>query len=204
MALCPINCTTDLVGLPQESCKPIIRPKTISRFIFFPCNIELPETITPENIKPFFDDGDIVITRELAEITLAAPTYEEIRVSDCRPALRQVATREVTFRDFNAVTGSLTSPGTPDLYFDYDFWQDKVDSANRLRYGVVYCDGDVKIAKNEDGSYMTADMTAILEYITPANGGKTEYKAISVIFQGDPLNLTVKPSFNIIDAEIVI
>lgn len=205
MAVCPSNCVTDLVGLPQEECKPKIRKDTLSRFIFFPCNIELPDPITDENIVPFFEDGSIVITRELAEIVVGEPTFEEISVSQCRPPLRQVATREITFRDFNAVS-TVTSPATGvDDYLDYDFWQDKVDSANRLRYGIVSCDGDVKLAKDEQGNFLTADMTAFLAYIVPGGGGaNTEYKDVRIRFQGDPLNLTVKPSFNIIDAGVVI
>lgn len=205
MAICPSNCTTDIVGNPPEVCKPVIRQRSLSRLIMFPCNIELPDPITNENIKPFFDDGSIVFSSELAEIIPGAPTFEEIRVSDCRPPERRVATREITFRDLVAVTGNAGSPATETSFFDFYFWKDKVDSQNRLRYGWAYCNGDVVLAKNEDGSFMTADLTVFLDYIRPAAGGtNTEFKSGSIRFQGDPLNLNNEPSFNLIDAEIVI
>lgn len=205
MAICPTSCTAPLVRNPEEPCKPVIRQRTPSRFIFFGCNTQFPEPITDENIAALFEDGDIVISSELAEFVFGAPTYEEIRVSDCRPALRQVATREVTFRDLTAVAGTTGSPAASTDYFDYAFWQDKVDSANRLGYGIVYCDGDVVLARNADGSFMTADMTVFLDYIRPANGGSsTEFKSGSIRFQGDPLALTNTPEFNIVDAGIVI
>lgn len=202
---CPTNCTTDLTSNPVEVCKPVIRSRTLIRLVMFGCNIVLPDPITDENIKPFFDDGSMVISSELAEIVLGAPTFEEIRVSDCRPPQRVVATREITFRDLIAITGNVGSPATETTYFDYYFWKDKVDSQNRLRYGWAYCNGDVVLAKNEDGTFMTADLSAFLDYINPANGGsKTEFKNITIRFQGDPLNLNNTPSFNLIDAAIVI
>lgn len=205
MAICPSSCTTNLVSNPQEPCKPVIRQRSLSRLIMFGCNVELPDPITDENIKPFFDDGSMVFSSELAEIIPGAPTYEEIRVSDCRPAERKVATREITFRDLVALTGNAGSPATLTNFFDYYFWKDKVDSQGRLRYGWAYCDGDVVLAKNEDGSFMTADLTVFLDYIRPANGGtNTEFKSGSIRFQGDPLNLNNEPSFNMIDAGIVI
>lgn len=204
-SICPTSCTTDLVGNPPEVCTPVIRQKTLSRLVFFSCGIELPDPITNENIKPFFDDGSMVISSELAEIIPGAPTYEEIRVSDCRPAQRVVATREITFRDLVAITGNIGSPATETSFFDYAFWKDKVDNQNRLRYGWAYCNGDVVLARNEDGSFMTADLTMFLDYIRPANGGSsTEFKSGSIRFQGDPINLNNTPEFNLVDAEIVI
>lgn len=205
MAICPASCTTPLVSNPQSECKPVIRQRTLSRLVMFPCNITLPDPITDENILPFFEDGSIVVSSELSEIIPAAPTYEEIRVSDCRPAQREVATREITFRDLIAITGNIGSPAAESEYFDFYFWQDKVDSANRLYYGWAYCNGDVVLARNEDGSFMTADMTAYLDYIRPANGGSsTEFKNLSIRFQGDPLNLSNTPEFNLITAGVIL
>lgn len=202
---CPTNCTTDIIGNPPEVCKPVIRNRTLSRLVMFPCNIVLPDPITNENIEPYFTDGSIVISSELAEIIPAAPTYEEIRVADCRPPERIVATREITFRDLIAVTGNAGSPPTETSYYDYAFWQDKIDSQGRLRYGWAYCNGDVVLAKNEDGTFMTADISAFLDYIRPAGGGaSTEFKNITVRFQGDPLNLSNTPSFNLVEAGIII
>lgn len=205
MALCPSNCTTTLIKNPQGACTPIIRDITPSRFVFWPCNVELPDPITSENILPFFEDGSMVVSSETAEIVFAAPTFEEIRVSQCRPALRRISTREVTFRDLIAVTGVTGSPAASTDFFDYAFWQDKVDAGNRLYYGIAFCNGDVRLARNQDGSFMTADMTAFLDYINPTNGGSsTEFKSLSIRFQGDPLALWNTPEFNLITAGVVL
>lgn len=205
MAICPSNCTVSLVKNPQEPCKPVKRQRTLSRLVMFPCNVELPDPITNENIKAFFDDGSMVVSSELAEIVASAPTYEEIEISACRPKEKTVSARQITFRDLVALTGTAGSPAAETSYFDYAFWQDKIDSQGRLRFGWAYCNGDVVLAKNEDGTYMTASMAAFLDYIKPSNGGtNTEFKNITIDFQGDPLNLNNTPSFNLVTAEIVI
>lgn len=204
MALCPSQCgDTTLIGNPQGNCDTSIRQTTISRFIFFECNTVLPDPITDENIAPLFADGNIVWSQPLADIVVGDPTYETLVISDCIPPFQYVSTRAITFNDKTSVTTSANSPSEINVYADYDFWQDKLDNQSRLNYGVVYCNGDVKIARDTDGSLLTASITAVLNYQKPTGGGKnTEFKQVSITFQGDPLALTNKPEFNLVDAGI--
>lgn len=206
MGYCPSNCSDiTLVRNPQENCEVTTRRDTPSRLIFFECNTTLPDPITNENIKPLFDSGAIVASMELAQVTFGDPTYEEIIVSDCRPPERYVATRSMTFQDLNAVTYGVSSPSEDDPYFDYDFWDDKQRNQRRLNYGVAYCSGDVRLARAADGSLLTASITAILNYQRPTAGGaSTEFKQVEIVFQGDPLALTNKPEFNLIEAGIIL
>lgn len=109
----------------------------------------------------------------------------------------------MTFNDKTSVTTSAASPSDINIYADYDFWQDKNDNQTRLNYGIVYCNGDVKIARDTDGTLLNASVSAILNYQKATNGGKsTEFKQVSIVFQGDPLALTNKPEFNLVDAGI--
>lgn len=203
MALCPAGCTTSLLPNPPEACTPTKRLTTPSRLIFFPCSVDLPDPITNENIAPFFEDGSIVASMPLSEMVFNAPNFEEIRMADCYPSERYVATRELTFQDKYAVTGDAGSPPAETAYFDYYFWNDKQQNKQRLRYMIAYCNGDVKVARDENGNYLTADLVVYLDYIRSASGGQSvEFKSGSVIFQGDPVALSNVPEFNLIDAGI--
>lgn len=204
MGLCPSTCgDTTLIGNPQGNCDTSFRQTTPSRLIFWECNVTLPDPITDENIAPLFANGTIVWSQPLADIVFADPTYETLTLDDCRPPLQYVATREMTFNDKTSVTTAASSPAEINIYADYDFWQDKLDNQARLNYGIVYCNGDVKLARASDGTLLTAAVTAVLNYQKPTNGGSsTEFKQISVTFQGDPLALTNKPEFNLVDAGI--
>lgn len=204
MGVCPSNCgDITLVRNPQENCVTSIRQTTPNRAMFFTCNTELPNPITPEAIKALFDSGAIVASMPLAEVAFGDPVYEEIRVSDCSTPYKYVASRPMTFRDVNSVTYGASSPSDINEYFDYDFWDDKLTNQARLNYMIGYCNGDVKIARDTDGSLLTASITAILNYQKPTNGGKsTEFKQVEINFEGDPISLKNKPEFNLLEAGI--
>lgn len=199
MGVCPSICgTIDLIGNPQSGCETSIRRKTISRFAFFSCTTDLPEPITNNNIKPLFDDGSIVASSPLANITLSDPQYEDVVVDDCTTPQRVIVSREITFQDRYSVVDNSGSPTTYDNYHDYDFWADKLQHQQKLNYMVIYCDGDVKVARDEDGNLLTASITAYLNQDGGTNGGKkVEFKQVSINFNGDPLALTNKPEFNL-------
>jgi hypothetical protein len=205
MGLCPNQCgDTTLVGNPQTSCTTTVRKTTPNRVFFYLCDTTLPDPIDDTNIVPLFDNGEIVASMPLANVTFADPTYEEVIKDDCSVPDRFIVSREMTFEDRYAVASSAGSPAVVTDYLDYDFWQDKLDNQTRLNYMIGYCNGDVKVARDTDGSLLTASITAVLNYQRPANaGGKsTEFKQVSILFQGDPLDLRNKPEFNLVDAGI--
>lgn len=207
MATCPSSCgDIDLIGNPQTDCEVSLRQTTPSRFAFFGCTTTLPDPITDVAIKALFDDGTIVASSELANVEFADPTTEDITISDCKPPLRQIVSREVTFEDRTAISRTAGSPATTDPFFDYDFWQDKLDNQGKLNYMVIYCNGDVKIARDKDGNLLSATMQGWLNYQRPGTAGNksTEFKRLSILFDGDPLAMYNKPEFNYIEAGITL
>lgn len=205
---CPQNCgTTVLVKNPQTACVTSIRQKTLSRIAFFDCNTTLPDPYTGAAFKALFDSGAIVASMPLGNIQWADPATEDIPVDDCTPARQFIQTREMTFEDRIAVSKTSGSPSVTDEYFDYDFWQDKVDNQLILRYMLIYCDGDVVIPTDRAGNPLGATMLAYLsgQRSQTQGGATTEFKRGSLRFQGDPLAFhTAKPAFNYIEAAISI
>lgn len=202
---CPSTCgDITLISNPTSDCETSVRQTTPSRLFFWPCNANIPTTINTSNIAALFSDGTFVATSRLANVAWNDPTYEDVIVDDCNPAQQILVSREVTFEDRTAVTSDAASPAIEDEYHDYDFWQDKLDNQTKLYYGVIYCNGDVKLAKDTSGNYLTARLTAYLNYQRPGTGGglMTEFKRVSVLFNGDPLALTNKPVANLDDAGV--
>jgi hypothetical protein len=207
MANCPSACgDITLISNPPSNCETSLRQTTPSRFIYFACNADIPDTINTSNIKALFDSGVFVATSPLANITWNDPQYEDIQVDDCNPNQQYITSREVTFEDRTAVTADSDSPAIEDEYHDYDFWQDKLDNQAKLYSGVIYCNGDVKLFKDSEGNYLTGRVTGYLNYQRPGTGGGkfTEFKRLSFTYNGDPLGFTNKVVANIDDAGVVL
>lgn len=204
MGLCPSSCAGNtLIGLPTANCVPSLRRDTPNRLFFFPCDLDLPDPIQG-NIKPLFDDGTIVYSSPLANIVLNDPNFDDVIYDECSPADKVVSTREMTFEDRFAISKTSGSPATTNDYFDLDVWQDKINNRFRMRYMIGFCSGNVIIPTDENGDYLTAILTLYRSYQKPqTQGGKwIEFKRGSIVFQGDPFNLTVKPAFNLADENI--
>lgn len=206
MGLCPASCSDiTLIGNPTTNCVPSLRKKTISRLLFWPCSVDLPTPITG-NIKPLFDDGTIVYSSSLANIVVNDPNFDDVVYDECSPVDKVPSTREITFEDRFAISKTSGSPATTNTYFDYDFWQDKLSNRFSLRFGIVYCDGDVEIPKDDNGNSLTATITVFRSWQKPqTQGGQwIEFKKASIVFQGDPFSLSSKPAFNLSDEGIVL
>lgn len=201
MANCPINCVDELIANPEDNCILEVRRKTLSRISFFACSTDLPDPITDEAIAELYEQGQIVISSELANLAFGDPTYEDVPISDCRPNLQILTARELTFEDRVAI--SIGSPVNG--YFDYDFWQDKISKQANLNFILHYCDGDSVIARNEQGGLLTARITGYLNWQVPTTKGNTniEFKRLSITFNGDPLGFYNKPEFNLYTAGIL-
>lgn len=207
MGLCPAACDDiTLIGLPTENCVPSLRQTTPSRLFFFPCSTVLPDPL-PGNIKPLFDDGTIVYSSALANIAFEDPAFDDVLYDECSPVDKVVSTRTMTFEDRFAISKTtVTSPAGTDPYFDYKFWADKQKNRFTMRYMIGYCNGDVIIPADELGNYLTASLTIYRAYQKPqTQGGKwIEFKKATITFQGDPIGLTVEPSFNLTTEGIVL
>lgn len=205
IAPCPTNCTdADLIGLPTDSCNTSFRRTTPDRFGFFDCSTDLPQSGNQAAInaamKALFDAGKLVFTSPLALLTPQDPSYDEVQIDDCSPATPLLATRTITFEDRTAIDLSTVSPFTGTKYFDYDFWIDKINNQRNIRWMLGYCNGDVKVIPN------IATLRGFVDYLRAqtAGGLSTETKKFSVTFNGDPLDMSIKPTWNFIDAGITL
>jgi hypothetical protein len=207
MSYCAADCpgAGTLVGNPTASCTENYRNKTISRLLFFDCGTDLPSPLTCESMDTLFTSRAIVASSELANVVVNDPTTEDVVISDCRPPRKKVVARNITWEDRFAIALSTGSPAVVNQYFDYDFWKDKKNARLRLRYGIVFCDGDVIICRDSKGQPLSAEFDVFLSYqksSTPG-GQSVEFKKGSIDFAGDPLDFA-KPDFNINDCGIVL
>lgn len=211
MSLCLLGCAGPT--LLQQPLNCVVNQRldsTISRLIFFACQTQLPSPITCENIMPLFESGAFIATSPLANITLADPTTEDVIYNECAPAYKKTVGRDLTFEDHYAVSETqsspATSPATSNPYFDYTFWDSLVNQFTQLRCGIVYCNGDVRIARNLSGFPMTFNLQAFISYQKPSTQGAgwVEFKKGTISFQGDPLGGFLPPDFNLDECGITI
>lgn len=202
MANCPSNCgDIVLIGNPQENCEDSQRFIAISRIAFYPCSVDLPDPIQG-NIKPLFDDGTIVVSSKMRNVTLNDPETQDILVSDCDKPIKLVTGRNMTAEDAIAVEYGANSPLVNNPYWDYNFWKDKQNKQISLRVMIIYCNGDVRIA-SPNGTPLSVTVFPYLKYERPQNGGPgLEFKFINFDFNGDPLDLSITPAFNLEDEGI--
>lgn len=199
MAYCPSDCADDDLLPPNPGdCDLSVRKRNIDRIMFFNCGTDLPDPFTCEGLEALVTSGDLTFSSPLANIEVQDPEFEELQVADCLPPDRTVVSRTITFQDRIAVTKTAAqSPqGAITPFYDYDFWQNKTQHKFTLRYGLVFCDGSIVIAKNADGSYMEASLDVFLSYERQGTGGNSyilEIKKGQLQFKGDPLDLGNKP-----------
>lgn len=205
MSSCPNNCgDIEILSYPQADCVTSLRYNQPSRYVFKPCDVDLPSPITNIGMKTLHDSGLIGFTSELANITFGDPTFEEIAVSDCSPALQVVNGRQITAEDRIMVQLTEGSPAQEAKFFDYRFWERIVELQSKLHFGIASCNGDVRWARHKDGTFQTISVTAFINYQRPSTqGGKfVEFKNIQINSNGDPLALWNIPEWNYSDAGI--
>lgn len=199
---CFTNCIPDqLVGLPTSNCATDLRRTTPSRLFMYNCDIELPSGAgIGAAMKALFDAGDIVSSMPLSNVLFEDPTYEEILISDCQPPRQLLMTRAMTFEDRWAVDVTNISPYVENAFFDYDFWVNKLNNQENIRFMLAYCNGDVREIE------FVGSLRGFVNYIKPQQAGapSTETKNFRLLFNGDPLDMNSKPVFNYIDAGIIL
>lgn len=199
MGWCPTDCgTITILGTPPI-CQQDPRLKTLSQVGFYACNTSFPDPLDATAIETLIADGSIVFSQELSNITLNDPTFTEIIVSDCQPARRVVANREMTANDRIGITLSEGSPVVTTPFYDWQFWADKEEKIISLYTLWKYCDGDVIIVRDKNGNPITADLKVTVNYdAAGAQGGaRPELKVLSFVYAGDPVNVYNPPAFNI-------
>lgn len=209
MGFCPDNCADiTLIGNPAGGCNFGSRERTIKRLHFFSCKTALPDPLTEAAVKALYTSKAIVVSMPLANVQWGEPEINTENLSDCVPDFEKVVAREMTFEDNIAVVIS-DDPATSGVneankYWDLDFWADKMQHRMLLRYAIEYCNGDVVIAKNPDGTPMEASLNVYLSAKDKTAGkGKLEMKVGKLKFNGDPLAFAqAKPDYNMNDYNI--
>lgn len=202
---CPASCgTITILANPSSSCQDNIRRKTVSRFIFYPCSIQLPSPITNASMLALFTAGQLVFTSALGNIVPADPATEDIMVDECSTARKVITTRTITFEDRVAINNTTYSPSVQAPYFDYNFWQDKNNQQLQLNVMIAYCDGDVIIPQDGNGNPLKMSMLVFLSFQKPQNvgGAWVEFKKGEMTFRGDPFDMSTPPSWNYLTAGI--
>lgn len=204
MANCPSNCQTTLLQYPPSACFDDLRFKTLERIGFLLCTATLPSPVTAENLQPLLDDGDLVFTKPLGNLVWDAPITEDIPFSDCAPARQKIMGRVLNADDKIAVSLTSGSPAVTDLYYDYDWIQDKIDKQALLNPLFVYCDGDVVVSA-PGGIPVKMTILAYIDWIKSGTqgGSSTEFKRWTFRFSNDPFAFdTAKPLFNLYELGI--
>lgn len=192
MGLCLSNCEDiNIIPLPPSGCTLSTRNKTISRLAFFLCTTDLADPMTCNALSTIVNAGAMVFTSELANIDVGTPEYEDVVISECRPALQKCVGRTFAFEDRIAIAAPdpNTSPVTTNNFYDYEYWRDKINNQFQLRCGIVTCDGDLIIPRDKAGNLLSVTITGTVNYQKPSTqgGGWVEFKQLSVRWNGDPL-----------------
>lgn len=202
MSLCPAECADfTMVEVHQASCEMTYRKINIRSIGFYKCDAALPSPLTATALADLYAAGGIVFSNELVNVQVGEPTYEERKLSDCRPAYEELVEREISFEDRIKVEIQADAGATPpvleNLFLDYDFWQDKIDHQANLNYVFVMCNGDVVAPVDSNGNGLPATFRMNLSYESLSRGGAIEFKAGSLKFLGDPLAMKYKPVINL-------
>lgn len=195
-----------LIGNPKSDCKTSLRYSNIDRLVFKGCDVSLPDPETNIGLKTLYDNGLIVFSSPLANVTLGDPTTEDIIHSDCGVPQQIITSRQITAEDRIKIEDTTFSPAIQGSYRDYPFWQDKMNQQINLNLGIARCNGDITWARDEDGNFLRISVLVFLNFQRPgSNTGKfVEFKNIQITANGDFLGLHNVPTMNWIEAGITL
>lgn len=202
MAFCPANCEDQSVlPNPPADCELEIREQGINKIGFFLCDVSLPSPFDCTALETLVTNNQLAFSSPLAEIEITDPTQEQVTIAACLPPKNITTERVINFQDrIKKDVAATTSPVADAIpYYENDFWQDKLDKAERLRYMFVMCDGTVQVARDANGNYMEANINAFRAYENVGTGGTQKsitYIKATMTFAGDPLNLANKPELD--------
>jgi len=189
--LCTADCADyTLTPNPSAGCEPKLRTRNLDKIGFFLCSTSVPDPLDCASLKPLIDDGSIVFTSSLRNATWGDPTFADIVVSDCMPAVQYFTGRKLTADDAIAIevkdgSGTVTNP-----FGDYLLIKSLQKASFNLRAIFLYCDGTMEIPKDDKGNPVTLSFTAYRNYEKQGDDSNPIYlelKHIELTFKGDPL-----------------
>ncbi|ROI05455.1 hypothetical protein EGI16_03450 [Chryseobacterium sp. G0240] len=203
MAITPSNCQ-DFDLVPKESdCTIEEREVNIRSIGFYKSSTVLPYPLTAAALKELIAPADpattkpgLVFSNELANVTFADPQVAERKVSDSRPPIEAIESREVTFQDRIAVN---VTEASKIIFKDYEFWKDKKEHSTVLNYVFAMSDGRLIVPRQQNSlAGMSASFSMFLNFEAKNQGGAYEFKQGKIKFLGDPLDF-VQPDINLND-----
>ncbi|KAB1228454.1 hypothetical protein [Chryseobacterium viscerum] len=179
------------------------REANIRSFGFYKSSTVLPNPLTVAAIKELIAPADplttkpgLVFSNELANVTVADPQIAERKLSDSRPPVETVESREITFQDRLAVDVTEASKL---IFKDYEFWKDKKEHHTVLNYVIAMSDGRLIVPRQQNSlAGMAASFSIFLNFEAKNQGGAYEFKQGKIKFLGDPLDF-VQPDINLND-----
>jgi hypothetical protein len=198
----PTDCLDfDLVE-KESNCVQKEREVNIRAIGFYKASTVLPFPLTNDSVKELVVPTDpatkpgLVFSNELANVTLADPQVAERKLSDSRPPVESVESRELTFQDRIAVNVTEVSKV---IFKDYEFWKDKKEHQTVLNYVLVMSDGRLIVPRQPNSNAgMPASFSIFLNLEAKNQGGAYEFKQGKLKFLGDPLDF-VQPDINLND-----
>lgn len=193
-----------LIQLPEADCKTSLRYNNPDRLVFKGCDVDLATPETNIDLYTLYQAGKIAISSPLANWGFGAPTVDEINYADCNPTFKLISGRQLTVEDRIKIAITDGSPAVTAPFRDYEFWASVRNQQFNLNFGIAYCNGDIRWARDEEGNWLTMSVLVYVDYQRPSgNGGKfVEFKNITIDANGDFLDLNVVPTSNWITAGI--
>ena len=194
MSLCPTDCTDfDQVEIKNDACELGVRKANLRAIGFYKCDTVIPNPLTEASLTALLAPTapalpGAVISNELANVQIGEPQMTQTKISDSRPELEVIESREITFQDRIKVDVTVLSQT---VFKDYDFWRDKKEHATRLNYFLVMSDGRVIVPREDNSNNgMAASFGVFLNYETQQGGGGIEFKQGKLKFLGDPFDMS--------------
>lgn len=208
MSICSADCAQfDLTPNPSGGCQPTIRKRQLDKIGFYMCSTALPIPMTCENLAPLIANNSIVFTSSLANVSWADPTFDEVVITDCLPAIKYPTGRVLTAEDRIPIEIQAASGVTPNLFADYDFSKNKQEASFYLGYIFKYCDGTLEAPLDDNGNPLSGTFNIFRAYERQGSGATSytmELKKMEINFKEDPLkfippllDLTTCPDINI-------
>ncbi|MDV7696294.1 hypothetical protein N6B72_05110 [Chryseobacterium soli] len=197
------DCTDFNLVENERDCVQEEREANIRSIGFYKSSTVLPNPLTEAAIKelvapldPTATPPGLVFSNELANVTLADPQVAERKLSDSRPPVETIESRELTFQDRIGVNVTEASKV---IFKDYEFWKDKKEHQTILNYVLVMSDGRLIVPRQKNSNAgMPASFNVFLNFEAKNQGGAYEFKQGKLKFLGDPLDF-VQPDINLND-----
>lgn len=210
-----VNCTVGTpLRPPQLDCNTITPRKgiCIKRFGYISCKASLDvfalvgqdQAAVYTALNTIIGEGNMGWTGLLAAGEWADPQSQVESNAECLAAIETVATRDLTFSDYNGY--DTDESGNASVYFEYDMYDLLNNNAANYFLWVIDCNNDFWLFYKSVSGVISAIPGSIYAYKTSEKtqvGNTTVCKQVikaKVSFIGDAIGFKVKPLVNVTEA----